>query len=411
MKRITLLISLLTFTLFGFSQQHLNVTFPSDTFTLAATLSIPNGAGPFPVIILVHGSGPNDRDQTVSLSGGNFPCLYPNLVNKTIKNFKDLAISFSAKGYAVLRYDKRSFTHGAKLDPKTISPYDFVKDIHSAVDFVKGRSEIDTSCIVLLGHSQGGNFIPIVADQRSDIYALLSLGTAAQGIDSIIALQGRDLYYKCLKDTNGGNNQYNNSIAEFKKIRNGTADPNTPISGVYPKFWSDWIDITDSAIINYQRINHPTLLLHASEDFNIPYENAKRFESQVTRGGFDIYFLDGLNHYFTNATVPTVQSEVSDTIISWLKMVKLKSSVAYNQDDVNQFSLYNNNSQIKLQFEVEKTSISYKVFGIEGRLIKSAQINNDNSIILDKSEFPNGTYIISGIAEGNMFSARFIISD
>ncbi|MGY8952076.1 MAG: hypothetical protein ACKVJP_01765 [Flavobacteriales bacterium] len=54
------------------------------------------------------------------------------------------------------------------------------------------------------------------------------------------------------------------------KIINGTWSFNTPYSGVYPKFWIDWMNITDSSVLNFRAIKQPTLLLHAMEDFNIP---------------------------------------------------------------------------------------------------------------------------------------------
>jgi len=407
MKKNILLFCFLLYSFNSFSQ-HINVAFPSDTFTLAGTLSIPQGTGPFPVIVLVHGSGPNDRDQTLTLSGGNFSCLYPSLVNKTIKNFKDIATSFSSRGYAVLRYDKRSLTHGSKLDPKKISPYDFVTDIHSAVEFVKTRTEIDTSCIILLGHSQGGNFIPIVAKQRNDISVLLSLGTGGQGIDSIIAIQGRDIYYKCLKDTSTGNSHYAKTLSDFGKIRKRTWGANNPYSGIYPKFWEDWIDITDSSIINYQTINTPTLLLHATEDFNIPMTSAKRFENQVKRNGFDLFYMNGLNHYFTNSSDPSVHKSVVDTMVYWLKNNKVKNSLSQLNSQVVSYSLLDYSEKLIIKFEVEE-NVNLQLLNMEGRVISKFHNGSTNEIRISKEYLANGIYILKGQVSQIPFSRKIVI--
>ena len=77
------------------SFHELDVTIGEGLWKLAGTITLPNGEGPFPGVVLVHGSGPNDRDETIG----------PN------KTFKDIAWGLATNGIAVLRYDKRTFTH------------------------------------------------------------------------------------------------------------------------------------------------------------------------------------------------------------------------------------------------------------------------------------------------------------
>jgi len=186
MKRAIEILIMMTicFTAIGQEEQ---ITFQSENLTLHGTLSIPeNGNSPFPLAILVHGSGPNDRNQTITLSGGNSQCLYPNLLNQTIRNFKDIADHLSEKGIAVLRYDKRTFTHGQTLNASEILVSDFVMDIESAISFGKSRSEIDVNNIFLIGHSQGSSLIPIAANNATGIKGLISHAGATTPIDSLL---------------------------------------------------------------------------------------------------------------------------------------------------------------------------------------------------------------------------------
>lgn len=118
---------------------------------LPGLLALPEGAGPFPVVVLVHGSGPQDRDENVM---GNRP-------------FRDLAYGLAARGIATVRYDKRSFVHpdlpAATLQQETID------DAVAAVALARARPELDPARVYVLGHSLGGNAGPRIAAQaRAD---------------------------------------------------------------------------------------------------------------------------------------------------------------------------------------------------------------------------------------------------
>src|SRR5208283_379819 len=122
------------------------LTVGDDAWKLPATLTIPKGNGPFPALVLVHGSGPNDRDETV---GG-------------AKVFRDLAEGLSSRGIAVLRYVKRSrqYPNECAADPDFTMNRETVEDAVRAAALVRKQPRIDPAAVYVLGHSQGGYLAP-----------------------------------------------------------------------------------------------------------------------------------------------------------------------------------------------------------------------------------------------------------
>ncbi len=318
-KILTLLVLILCVnTVFS---QEIEITFPSGDLTLSGTLALPDGNGPFSVMILVHGSGPNDRDQTLEIVGGNAACLYPGLLGDTLRTLKGISDRLVNHGFAVLRYDKRSFSHGALLDPKTVSPFDFIRDVNSAVDYVKTRTEINPDCISLIGHSQGASLVPIVANQRTDIKSIICLGTPATRIDTLMAQQFRDLYIICLNDSVTGNAFYTQTLNDFVRIRNGTWNSNTPYLGAYATFWNDWMDIGEGSLSDFNKLNIPFLILHGEEDFNIPLSDYFILQNQVTNSNAYFSLVPGINHNMTTSISPLVSELVFSEMRDFLSRV------------------------------------------------------------------------------------------
>ena len=124
--------------------QSLDVTFPggASDVTLAGTLTLPAGDGPFPGIVLLSGSGPQDRDE--SLTGVT-----------ALKPFALIADALTQAGIAVLRFDDRG-TGQSTGDFSTAGTEDFTKDGEAAIAYLRSRSDIDLNRVGVLGHSEGG---------------------------------------------------------------------------------------------------------------------------------------------------------------------------------------------------------------------------------------------------------------
>ena len=145
-------------------------------WALPATLTMPVGNGNFPVVVLVHGSGANDRDETINVSN---------------KPFKDLAWGLASRGIAVVRYDKRNFVHGAKLAKIknfTLNE-ETIDDAVLAVELLRQTPNIDSKRIFVLGHSLGGMAIPRIGAKDAKIAGLIVFAGTARPIEDVILEQ------------------------------------------------------------------------------------------------------------------------------------------------------------------------------------------------------------------------------
>lgn len=154
-----------------------NIVFKSnDSVTIGATLTLPVGKGSFPAVVIISGTGKQDRDGNMA---GH-------------KLFKVIAEYLSSKGIAVLRMDDRGVgrTTG-KYDTSTTG--DFAMDALAAVNFLRTLSDINPKEIGLLGHSEGGAVISIAAAKSKNIKFLVSMaGLCMSGLDAQI-VQNRDI--------------------------------------------------------------------------------------------------------------------------------------------------------------------------------------------------------------------------
>ncbi|MFC1845694.1 alpha/beta hydrolase family protein [Candidatus Dependentiae bacterium] len=136
--------------------------------TLAGTLTFPSGKGKAPVVLLIAGMGPNDRDYTML---GH-------------KLFLDLARHLAQQGIASMRYDKRGVGGSSGTFDTTLTSKDFASDALAGVQYLTTRDDVSTARIGLLGHSEGGMIAPMVALKSSDVsFLVLMAGVVATGID------------------------------------------------------------------------------------------------------------------------------------------------------------------------------------------------------------------------------------
>ncbi len=155
-----------------------DVTFSNDKFNinLAGTLTIPSGNGPFPAVIMITGSGPQNRNEEIM---GHKP-------------FMVIADYLSRNGIAVLRYDDRGVakSQGSQLNATSA---DFATDAEAAYNFLKNNPKLKSKSIGLMGHSEGGLIAPIVASTNPGIGFIVSLAGPGVTGQQIITRQQQDI--------------------------------------------------------------------------------------------------------------------------------------------------------------------------------------------------------------------------
>jgi dienelactone hydrolase len=146
----------------------------SGQYKLPATLTVPTGAGPFPALVLVHGSGPNDRDETIGSS----------------KVFKDLAEGLASRGIAVLRYEKRTRLYPGLAGSASFTlEEETVDDAAEAAALARAQKEIDPARVYLLGHAIGGYAAPRIAARDGKLSGIILLAANARHLEDVVLEQ------------------------------------------------------------------------------------------------------------------------------------------------------------------------------------------------------------------------------
>ena len=148
----------------------IEVVLGDGKWKLPGLLTLPKTDKPYPAVVLVHGSGPNDKDETIG----------------TNKPFKDLSWGLASRGIAVLRYEKRTRYYGEEsLIEGFTANEEVIEDVISAVDFLYQREEIDKNKIFILGHSLGGMLAPRIAEKTDKVRGIIMLAGTIKDLQEI----------------------------------------------------------------------------------------------------------------------------------------------------------------------------------------------------------------------------------
>jgi hypothetical protein len=319
-----------------------------DNITLAGTLTMPKEGKNFLAVVLITGSGGQNRNEEIF---GHKPFLV-------------IADYLTRNGFAVLRYDDRGIGESTG-DHSTATSEDLTKDAISAVEFLKNRNEINHSKIGLVGHSEGGMIAPMAAVKSSDVaFIIMMAGLGIPG-DSILYLQGELIsraegvseeeiqkstklqkeIFQMIKEIN--DDEVLKSKLEEKfwkeypsmsdKEKEQLGDPKVYLDVQIKTLTSPWFKyfVKFDPVPTLEKVKCPVLAINGEKDLQVPpKENLSAIEDALKRSGnkyYEIKMLPGLNHLFQTSKTGAIseygQIEETfsplalETMLDWLNRV------------------------------------------------------------------------------------------
>lgn len=302
----------------------MEVTIGEGKWALPGTLTVPDGSGPFPGLVLVHGSGPNDRDETIG----------PN------KTFKDLAWGLASKGIAVLRYDKRTLTHIKQLTPdmidKMTAKEEVIDDALLAVELMRKTESIDPRRVFYLGHSLGATLAPRVAQQDNELAGIIIMAGGTRSIEETILDQYTYLYNLDGNITEQQKTELNDLKEKVDKLKDpkfieNISREDLPL-GMPVAYWKDLNNHDPVTIV--KTLDMPILVLQGGRDYQVlESKDFKGWKDALNhRENVEFKLFKELNHLFIEGegrSTPQeymveghVEKDVIDSIVQWIKKNK-----------------------------------------------------------------------------------------
>lgn len=332
-----------------YDQEEVRYTNPDGGHTLAGTLTVPRDGAPHPAVVLISGSGPQDRDETVF---GHRPFLV-------------LADHLTRQGIAVLRYDDRGVGE-SEGDFGSATTEDFVSDALAGVEFLKKRNDIDAGAIGLIGHSEGGLVAPMAAVRSHDVaFIVMMAGPGVTG--EAIVLEQAVLIAKASGATEEATNRNRELQQRLFDIVERVSSPEeakplleevlrSSLAGMTEEereaagltgAREDQVVQTQVQTVNspwfrffltydpaptLRRVTVPVLALNGELDLQVPpKQNLPAISAALKEGGnpdVTVMELPGLNHLFQHATTgspneytgieETISPEVLSIISDWI---------------------------------------------------------------------------------------------
>jgi dienelactone hydrolase len=288
--------------------------------TLAATLTIPQGKGPFPAVVLITGSGPQDRDESLL---GHRPFLV-------------LSDYLTRHGIAVLRADDRGTAKSTGVFA-TATTADFATDTEAGITYLKTRPEVDPHKIGLIGHSEGGVIAPMIASRNKDVaFIVMMAGTGVPG-DQVLVAQGEAIQVASGKNPEDAakdatkeremltlvETEKDDAVLDKKLKERLTGEvPEAQIGLQIRQVTSPWFRyfLTYDPATALRKVTCPVLAINGSLDKQVlPSQNLPAIRKALAESGnqhVEIDELPGLNHLFQTAKTgaPSEYSDIEETL-------------------------------------------------------------------------------------------------
>jgi len=260
------------------------ITIGDDPWKLPGTLTLPKGKTGVPAVILVHGSGPGDRDESI---GPNRP-------------FADLAGGLATKGIAVLRFEKRTKVYGAKIDLSTFTAEDeSVTDAIAALHLLESNPRIDPKRIWVVGHSLGGFLAPRIAAKAPDVHGLVLLAGSTRDlfdmmIEQLEYLAKLDGKVEASETAMIADTQRTKArVAEL--LKGAPAKAGETLMGAGPAYFIDLAKY--DALATIAKVDRPVFVAQGGRDYQVTQVDFDRWKRALAgRKNAELHLYPKLNH-------------------------------------------------------------------------------------------------------------------
>ena len=294
-----------------------NIEVVCRKFKLPGILTLPKGVNHVPVAILVHGSGPQDRDETVG----------PN------KPFRDLAWGLAERGIASIRYDKRTKVYGAESAPDGKITYDeeTVDDALAAVELAKTIKPLDAGRIYIIGHSLGAMLAPRMAEKSKSLAGIIMMAGNARPLEDLLPEQ--IAYISSLQgsspEVETQIEELKMQVANVKELGTDNFDENIPLPMNIPRSYWEFSN-TYKQVEVAKKLSLPILILQGGRDYQVTMEDFNLWRSELSlNSNAALKSYPKLNHLFHEGSGKATPSEynkeanmpgyVLDDIAGWIK--------------------------------------------------------------------------------------------
>lgn len=279
---------------------------------LGATVTTPTDVEQAPGIVLVHGSGPADRDLT---TGANKP-------------YRDLAEGLSSRGIAVLRYDKRSHACNVPEAEYTVDRVTVADAVH-ALSWFRERDGVGSDDVTVLGHSLGAMMAPEIASRDGQVAGAIGLAAPARPLEEAFLDQIEHLATVGEHTPPGAEQRHSQWQRAAEQIRNGNYESGESLMGYPGAFWQS-VEGYDP-VARAESVSVPQYFLQGGRDYQVTMEDD--FAEWQAAFGDDasvaLSAYDSLNHAFLPGQGPSVpeaynvQSEVPESVVddlaTWIR--------------------------------------------------------------------------------------------
>jgi fermentation-respiration switch protein FrsA (DUF1100 family) len=282
---------------------------------LVGMLTVPKKAKNFPIVVLVHGSGPGDMDETV---GANKP-------------FKDLAEGLAAQGIATVRYVKRTLVYPMEVRGAFTVKEEVLNDAVKAVELAATVPNADKKQIYVFGHSLGGMLAPRLATLAPQLKGIILAEAPARKLTDIIVDQNKYMFAQLNDTTAATKKALDTALIEINKSRIsklGTMKADSVVLGLPASYWIDLNNYDQVAAA--RKLSKRIMVIQGGNDFQVSDQDFKMWNAALAKkSNATLKFYPELNHLLTPQTEKGTSKQyqtpanVSDKLITdvatWIK--------------------------------------------------------------------------------------------